>query len=456
MAVDSGAILVVEDEAPQRKTLCGFLRKLGYAVAEASSAEEARSAAREGAVDLLITDLKLGGPDGILLLESLRATQPHLEALVVSAYGTPDDAVRAMKAGAYDFLTKPLDLNRLEVLVEKVMERVRLQRENRLLRSRGEDAFAEVIGQSPALQRCKELAAKVAPARVPVLILGESGTGKEVLARAVHRASPRRDGPFAAVNCAVFSEALVESELFGHERGAFTGAGSERKGRFELAEKGTLFLDEVGDIPPSVQVKLLQVLQSQTYERVGGTRTLRADVRIIAATHRNLRERIDSGLFREDLYYRLNVVEIALPPLRERAEDIPILAAHFLRKHADLSASTARSIGPEVMEALLRWRFPGNIRELENWIERAVVLADGEELSPADFPQQLFGAATPAAAPPGAPAPEGRGLEEEVDALERRLIGEALARNAGNKSAAARDLKLTERAIRYKMRRLGL
>jgi DNA-binding NtrC family response regulator len=453
----NGVILVVEDELPQRTTLCGFLRKLGYSVLEAASAEEAREIASAQSLDLLLTDLRLGGPDGVRLLEILRATHPDLQALVLTAFGTADDAVRAMKAGAYDFLAKPVDLGRLEILIEKCLERVRIQTENRQLRARARDPFSEVVGGSPEMQRVKEMAAKVAPARVPLLILGESGTGKEVLARAIHRSSPRSGKAFVSVNCSVFSETLVESELFGHEKGAFTGAGAEKKGRFELADGGTLFLDEVGDIPLPIQVKLLQVLQNQTFERVGGTRTIAVDVRLIAATHRDLEQRIRDGLFRADLFYRLNVVSLRLPPLRERREDLELLVDHFLKKHADLDASPVRRVAPEVLERLSSWPFPGNIRELENWIERAVVLADGTELSRSDFPPQLFeDPVQPRGASPFAPLPAAGGLEEEVAVLERRLIGDALAQASGNKSAAARVLRISERMIRYKMKKLGL
>ena len=442
-------ILLVEDDAPQRSTLAGFLRKQGFEILEAASAAEARTAAAAAeAVDLLLTDLRLGGPDGIALLEALKPEHPDLEALVLTAFGTVEDAVRAMRAGAYDFLAKPVDLDRLEALVRKALERVRLAQENRGLRAMVESsgALSELIGESEGMQRVKALALKVAASRASVLVLGESGTGKEVLARGIHLASPRRERPFVGVNCAALTETLIESELFGHEKGAFTGAGAAKPGRFELAHTGTLFLDEVGDIPLPVQVKLLNVIQSGRFERVGGTDTREVDVRIIAATHRDLEARIHEGRFREDLYYRLNVVAIPMPPLRERADDIPLLAAFFLRKHADLSGAAVKSVAPEVMQRLQGFAFPGNVRQLENWIERAVVLAEGDMLQAEDFPPQLFGAGTEVGT-----AAADQGLEAQVDALEIRLIREALDRHQGNKSAAARELKLTERAIRYKM-----
>ena len=451
MAETDTTILLVEDDDPQRKTLSGYLRKRGYTVLEAASAGQAEQEAEKSAVDLLLTDLRLGGPDGITLLETLKGRHPDLQALVLTAFGTVEDAVRAMRAGAYDFLAKPVDLDRLEALVVKALERVRLARENRSLREvvKSSDAFAELVGESGAMGQVKELAVKVAPSKASVLILGESGTGKEVLARAIHRGSERRGKPFMVINCAAMPETLVESELFGHQKGAFTGATADKQGRFELANGGTLFLDEIGDIPLPVQVKLLNVLQSGQFQRVGGTKTIEVDVRLITATHRDLEKAIGEGTFREDLYYRLNVVSITMPPLRDRPGDIPLLVDHFIRKHADLSSARIESAAPEVIEKLSAWPFPGNVRELENLIERAVVLAEGSELKPEDFPSQIGHAAQP---PPSA---EG-GLEEQVARLEISLIQDALARNQGNKSAAARDLGLSERAIRYKMKKYSL
>ena len=448
-----GRILLVEDDEPQRKTLAGFLRKRGYQITEAESAAQALSVASRGTFDLLVTDLRLGGPDGVSLLGELRKSQPDLQALVLTAYGTVEDAVRAMRAGAYDFVTKPVELPRLEALLEKALERNHLQQENRELRQTIENtgAFTELVGTGPSMQAIRELALKVAPSRASVLITGESGTGKEVLARAIHRASPRANKPFVTLNCAALPESLIESELFGHEKGAFTGAQGEKLGRFELAHQGTLFLDEVGDIPLAVQVKLLNVLQSARFERVGGTATREVDVRILAATHRNLEQWIQEGRFRADLYYRLHVVGIHLPALRERPQDVPALVAHFLRKHSDLSTASIRGVEPAVLERLSRWPFPGNVRELENWIERAVVLAQGNVLTREDFPPQLFDA--PADAPPSA---SNGGLEAQVEQLELTLIQDALRRHGGNKSAAARELKLTERAIRYKITKYGL
>jgi DNA-binding NtrC family response regulator len=452
-AAAKARLLLVEDDANQRRLLAGFLRKAGYRVDEAGSAAEAVERAAAGEVDLLITDLRLGGPDGIALLQELRRDHPDLQAIVMTAYGTVEDAVRSMRAGAYDFLPKPVVLDRLEALIAKALEKVGLSRENRALRTavRAADAFADLVGNGPAVRQVKDVTMKVAPTRASVLILGESGTGKEVVARAIHRLSARRDGPFVTLNCAVLSETLVESELFGHERGAFTGAAVQRKGRFELAKGGTLFLDEVGDIPPAVQVKLLNVLQTGRFERVGGTQVLESDARVIAATHRDLETRIATGEFRADLFYRLNVVTLRMPPLRERPEDLPALVDHFLRKHADLSATGIAGISPAALDLLAQQAFPGNVRELENQIEHALVMAAGPVLEAGDFPVTVA-----VIGPGGSEAPPGGGLEAQVARLERDLILRALERNGGNRSAAARELGLGERAVRYKMQKLGL
>ncbi len=453
MADADTTILLAEDDEPQRKTLSGFLRKRGYTVIEAASAGQAEEQAARHEVDLLLTDLRLGGPDGIALLETLKDRHPDLQALVLTAFGTVEDAVRAMRAGAYDFLAKPVDLDRLEALAEKALERVRLARENRSLREvvKSSESFSELVGESEAMLQVKELAVKVAPSKASLLILGESGTGKNILARAIHRSSRRRTKPFLEINCAAMPETLIESELFGHEKGAFTGAASEKRGRFELADGGTLFLDEIGDIPLPVQIKLLNVLQSGQFERVGGTKTHQVDVRLITATHRDIENKIREGVFREDLYYRLNVVSVTMPPLRERPGDIPVLVDHFISKHADLSSVQIESVAPEVLDKLMTWPFPGNVRELENMIERAVVLAEGTVLGPDDFPPQLSQAAPLRSSPAGE-----EDLEGQVARLEISLIRDALLRNQGNKSAAARDLGLSERAIRYKMKKYSL
>ena len=451
------SILVVEDDAPQRKILAGFLEKKGYAVVTADSAANAILASTKQEFDLLLTDLRLGGPDGISLLSTLREKHQDLQAIILTAYGTIEDATTAMRAGAYDFVSKPVDLSRLETLIGKALEVVALSKENRDLRTVVENssAFSGMVGESQALQKVIRIAAKVAPSKTSVLILGESGTGKEVLARAIHLASPRRNKPFVTVNCAALPETLIESELFGHEAGAYTGAVGQKKGRFELADKGTVFMDEVGEIPLQVQVKLLNVLQSSSFERVGGTTTVNSDVRIIAATNRDMNKQILEGSFREDLFYRLNVVSINMPPLRNRSGDIPLFVKHLLTKHSNLSGTSIPSIRPEVIEMLKSYDFPGNVRELENLIERAVVLAEGNELTMEDFPEQLH-LKNNDAKQSSSNWSSHVGLEAKIADLEISLIRSALEANNGNQSAAARDLHTTEPSIRYKMKKYGL
>ncbi len=456
---NKAVILVVEDDAPQRRTLAGFLKKKGYYAAEAENADAAAAIAKEMKIDLLLTDLRLGGKDGITLLKELKESNPQLQAVVMTAYGAVDDAVKAMKNGALDFLQKPLDLDLLEAILAKAAERSDLAKENAGLAQAlaNSEPFAAFVGDDPKILEIKKTAAKAAVSRATIMILGESGSGKEALARAIHSASNRRDKPFITVNCAAFNETLIESELFGHEKGAFTGADKIKKGRFELADGGTLFIDEVGDIPLPFQVKLLGAVQTGAFERVGGTETIKTDIRIIAATHRDLKERVRSGLFREDLYWRLNVVTIEIPPLRERPGDIPLLVERFVKKSSSLAGNRVKGITPEAARALAKRKFGGNVRELENMIERAVALCDGETLTEADFPEeedffdkQAFDAGRPRA------SEMSDGLDDAVERLERKLIADALAQTGGNQSAAARLLRVTERAVRYKVKKYGL
>lgn len=452
-------ILVVEDDAPQRRTLSGFLKKKGYYVVEAENADAAAARAKEIKTDLLLTDLRLGGKDGITLLKELKDANPQLQAIVMTAYGAIDDAVKAMKNGALDFLQKPLDLDLLEAIVAKAAERSDMAKENAGLAQALANAepFAAFVGNDPKIMEIKKTAAKAAASRATIMILGESGSGKEALARAIHSASSRRGKPFITVNCAAFNETLIESELFGHEKGAFTGADKIKKGRFELADGGTLFIDEVGDIPLPFQVKLLGAVQAGSFERVGGTETIKTDIRIIAATHRDIKERVRAGLFREDLYWRLNVVTIEIPPLRERPGDIPLLVERFVRKSSSLAGNRVKGIDPEAATALNKRKFGGNVRELENMIERAVALCDGDRLTEADFPIEEYLFDKPdGGAERSATSEKNAGLDEAVERLEKKLIAEALAETGGNQSAAARLLRTTERAIRYKVRKYGL
>ena len=443
-------VLVVDDEEAQRKVLAGFLRKRGYEVESAASVDEALRVAAARPVDLVLTDLRMPGRTGLDLLEDLRQINPEVPAIVMTAYGTVQSAVAAMKRGAADYLSKPIDLEELEVLVARTLERRALVSENRALREQLESRY-RLQGLETANARMAEainVAGRAAASRATILVRGESGTGKELLARAIHHASPRRRGPLVAVNVAALPETLLESELFGHERGAFTGADREHRGRFELADGGTLFLDEIGDLPPGTQVKLLRVLQEQSFQRLGGTKTLQVDVRVIAATHRDLPAMARAGQFREDLYYRLNVVSIELPPLRERREDIPLLVEHFLKRFA--GEGQAREVSKEALDRLVKHDYPGNVRELENLVHRAVVLSRGPLLTTADLPLNVRELRVEAA------ADEPATFTGRVEAFEKGLIREALERAEGVQTRAARLLGMSERHLRYKLQKYGL
>jgi DNA-binding NtrC family response regulator len=441
-------ILVVDDEPAQRTVLAGFLRKQGNEVLTAGNADEALQLAAARTLDLVLTDLRMPGKDGLTLLDGLRSINPGVPVIVMTAFGTIATAVDAMKRGAADYLTKPIDLDELEVLVARSLEHRALVSENESLRELVASRY-RLSGLETANARMAEAVntvARAAASRATILIRGESGTGKEVLARAIHYASPRAKQALVAVNVGALPDTLIESELFGHEKGAFTGADKERRGRFELADGGTLFLDEIGDLPRSAQVKLLRVLQEQSFERLGGTRTLKVDVRVIAATNRDLAAMIQSGEFREDLYYRLNVVCVELPPLRDRREDIPLLVDLFVRRFSGEASTEIEGVSREAMDLLVKHDYPGNVRELENLVHRAVVLTRGPVLSTSDFP--LLGRlrqedrATPT------------GFVERVAEFERALIMEALAQANGVQTHAARALGISERHLRYKLKKM--
>ncbi len=446
-----GRILVVDDEESQRTVLAGFLKKRGFTVGTAAGPDEALSAAQAGALDLVLTDLKMPGMSGVELMKRLRAANPELQVIVMTAFGTVASAVDAMKHGAADYLTKPVDLDELELLVLRSLERRALESENRELRRQLESKYRlqGLETASAAMAAAINTAGRAAASRATILIRGESGTGKELLARAIHYASPRARRPFIAVNIAALPDTLIESELFGHERGAFTGADRELRGRFELADGGTLLLDEVGDLPRSTQVKLLRVLQEHAIERLGGTRTVQLDVRVIAATNRDLEAMVRAGDFREDLYYRLNVVTVTVPPLRERREDIPLLVEHFLAQFAGEAGSGPKRISREAMDLLVRYAYPGNVRELENLVHRAVVLARGPLITTADLPDHVAGLATEPAAAPAT-------FVERVSEFERKLIADALAQSGGVQTQAARALGMSERHLRYKLKKYAL
>jgi two-component system NtrC family response regulator len=384
-------ILIVDDEKNYLIVLEALLSDVGYEVLTAADASKGLEMVRSHDLDLVITDMRMPGMDGMEFLARLHSQQPELPVIIMTAYATVEKAVEAMKRGAFDYITKPFKNDELKLTIRKAIEMHRLVRENRLLSRELQQrfSFGSIVGQSRAMRKVYGLIEKVAQTRATVLITGESGTGKELIARSIHFNSPRRDKPFVSVSCSALPESLLESELFGHERGAFTGAYTLRKGRFELADGGTLFLDEVGEMSPALQVKLLRVLQEMDFERVGGTRTIRVDARVVAATNRDLKRDVEKGRFREDLYYRLRVVQIEIPPLRERRDDIPLLVHHFLDKAAEANGVKVKRVGEEAFNLLYQYEWAGNVRELENVIERAVILCSGEEIGPDDLPDEI-------------------------------------------------------------------
>jgi two-component system NtrC family response regulator len=448
-------ILIAEDERAQREMLSGFLVKEGHHVIVAGSGEEALGRVKAHTLDLAIVDYKMPGLTGLEVLKQSKLINPRLDVVILTAFGTIDTAVEAMKAGAADYLSKPIDLEELLCVIDRIAERRTLQRENEILRQQlGEKGISQehIIHGSRQMAELINLAGRVAASTATVLIQGESGTGKELFARLIHRLSPRFAKPLIVVNCAALSETLIESELFGHERGAFTGATQRRLGRFEQADGGTLFLDEIGDISPAVQVKLLRLLQEGEFQRVGGNQTLKADVRVISATNQDLESKVKDGSFREDLYYRLNVVPIKIPPLRDRREDIPRLVEHFVQRFSKENRKPIESVSREAMDQLVKYDYPGNIRELENIVERAVVISRGSTLTVGDLP---FGGRKP---DDDNEETEGGGgaLREALETLERRMVQKAMEEAGGNQSRAAESLGLSERMLRYKLKKYRL
>ncbi|MBX9599714.1 MAG: sigma-54 dependent transcriptional regulator [Bryobacteraceae bacterium] len=441
-------ILIVEDEEKLRRVIALHLESSGFETISAASAEEA---ARHPDADLVLTDLKLPGKDGLDLLDHLRAQNSRAPVIVMTAFGTVENAVHAMKAGAIDFLLKPFSLDHLSAVVSKALEVSDLRRENEELREElgARYRFANIVGHSAAMQDIFAQVARVAPTRATVLLAGESGVGKDLIARAIHHHSPRANKPFVKINCTAIPENLMESELFGYEKGAFTGASQSKPGKFEFADGGTVFLDEIGDVPASVQVKLLRVLQEREFERLGSNRTRHIDVRVIAATNVDLRAALEQGTFREDLYYRLNVVPLSIPPLRERKEDIPYLVDHLIAKLAPDLGSPVRAISPQALDRLMEYHWPGNVRELQNVLERSMVLCPANRLEAAGI--RFDTSRRPAASGPVF-LPDGMTLDE----LEQAIIREALRRADGNKSHAARMLGLTRNALRYRLSQMGI
>jgi two-component system NtrC family response regulator/two-component system response regulator HydG len=448
-----GRIVVIDDEVNAAAALETLLREDGYDVARAHDGRSGLALLEKHDPDVVLTDLRMPGMDGIELLAKIKEIRPETMVIVMTAYGTVKTAVKAMKLGAEDYLGKPIDVEELEVVLQKALERKGLLEEARSLRERLEHKYRldNLVGESPEMLSVFKTIRQVAPSSASVLLLGESGTGKELFAQALHQHSPRRNRPFVKVACAALPETLLESELFGHEKGSFTGAVYTRAGRFEAADGGTLFLDEIGDITPTVQVKLLRFLEEREFERVGGNKTFKVDVRIVAATHRDLKRKLDEGSFREDLYYRLNVIEIHIPPLRERPGDIPLLAHHFLRKYADANGKDLKGVSDEVLALLLSHEWPGNVRELENAMERAVVLSDGPTLAPVHFPTLRKGVGEEATRPAGASLGV-RIPGSTLADLEREAILRTLEAVGGSTSKAAAILDISARKIQYKLK----
>src|SRR5881296_2592641 len=453
-------ILVVDDEKHTRDGLRRLLEN-EYDVYVAGDVAGAMSVLEREHVDLLLTDLRLGNEDGMQLIDrALKMPQPPV-CVMMTAYGSVDTAVEAMKRGAYDFVTKPLNLDKVEMLIARALQSRRMEQENRTLRQQLNERYGleNIIGQSPALHEVLDTVRQVAPSSANVLIEGETGTGKELAAHAIHNLSRRNKTKFVAVHCAALSPQLLESELFGHEKGAFTGAHERRIGRFEQANGGTIFLDEVAEIPPMTQVKLLRVIsEERAFERVGGNQTLRADVRLIAATNKNLEQLVKEGKFRDDLYFRLNVVRITMPPLRERKEDIPILIRGFLRHFSKLNDKPLVDLTPDAMDALLAYNWPGNVRELRTAIEHGVVMATGPKITLRDLPMAIRQAAR-AVSPRGISAAQAFGQKAsplDLHETEKKLILQALAATNGNVTAAAKKLGISRRTLHRKINEMNL
>jgi DNA-binding NtrC family response regulator len=456
-------ILIVEDERKMSRLLELNLSEEGYTIQTALEAEAGLKLLRQEKVDLVVTDLKLPGMDGLEFLQAVKRTNAAIPVIVMTAFGTVETAVEAMKAGASDYVLKPFSMEEMKLIIRKELDVGRLREENRSLREAlGQRyQFRNIVARGAKMQEVLATVERVAPSNSTVLLGGESGVGKDLIARAIHQHSRRAAGPFIKINCTAIPENLLESELFGYEKGAFTGAVSSKPGKFELADKGTIFLDEIGDVPTAIQVKLLRVLQEREFERLGGTKTLKVDVRVVAATNQDLRAALEQGTFREDLYYRLNVVPINIPPLREHKEDIPYLVDHFIARFAREAGTTLAEITPAAMKLLIGFHWPGNVRELENIIERAVALSTGTVIDVADIrldfspgkPGGAYVASPRASAGDAAPfPPEGVTLEQ----FEDEIIKEALHRANGNKSQAARLLGLSRNALRYRLSKMGV
>jgi two-component system response regulator PilR (NtrC family) len=460
VAPPTARILVVDDERSMRELLAIVLKREGHQVLLAENGRRAIELLEKETVELLISDVKMPDVSGVQVLAAAQRVNPDIIGIMITAYASTDTAVEALRLGAYDYLSKPFNVDELKLKVRKALERRHLQQENVLLKRALQDGhqFSNIIGRSPLMLSVFQLIQTIAPTNSTVLVTGESGTGKELVARAIHFNSGRKDRPFVALNCGALPETLLESELFGHVRGAFTGADANKKGLIEVAEKGTIFLDEIGEMTPMVQVKVLRVLQERKFRRLGGTDEVEADIRIIAATNKDLSKLVSEGKFREDLFYRINVIPVRMPPLRDRLEDIPLLAEHFLAKYAAQIGRSISGISPEAMRRLQAYLWPGNIRELENAVERAVALETGPMIEAGSLPEHVLSGVPAAVAGNGAEGlpPRGFDLERHVEEIEREYIAEALRRAGGVKSRAAELLGMSFRSFRYYMKKYNL
>ena len=453
-------ILVVDDEQSLREVLSIMLKRAGYAVTSVSDGEEAIEQVQKEIFDLVITDLRMPKVDGMEVLRAVKSASPETVVLIITAFATADSAVEAMKQGAYDYLTKPFQVDEVQLIIRNALEKRRLTTENILLKREmaSQSSFAQLVGQSEAMQKVFDVVKKVADSKSNVLICGESGTGKELVARAIHYNSARSALPFVAVNCSAVPETLLESELFGHIKGSFTGAISNKAGLFEVANGGTIFLDEIGDTTPTIQVKLLRVIQEREFRRVGGTQDIKVDVRVVAATNKDLEKAVADGSFREDLYYRLAVIPIRLPPLRLRSGDIPLLVAHFLTRFSKESGKPVPTLSPEAMQVLLGHEWRGNVRELENLIERVVAFSTGGTVTEADMRGWLHRTVSPqqqGGIPTDLPD-DGLDLEGMINGIEKDLLLKALERTQWVKKKAARLLRLNTRSFRYRLEKYAI
>ena len=452
-------ILVADDEQSMREFLDIMLKKEGYKVSLASNGEEVVKLIDNDLFDLVLLDIRMPKLDGLSALKRIKAIAPETIVIMITAYASADTAIKAMKEGAYDYITKPFKVEEIKLIIKNALEKKNLQKENILLKQVVRDRyhFGNIIGQSPKMMVLYDLLEKVSPTKTNILIAGESGTGKELVAKAIHYNSPRKEKPFVTLNCGAIPESLIESELFGHMKGAFTDAIATRKGLFEVADEGTIFLDEISELPLLMQVKLLRVLQDKEFKRVGGTEDIRVDVRIISATNKDLEEAVKEKRFREDLFYRLNVIQIKLPPLRDRKEDVQILASHFLKKYNEELNKNILKISPEALQILLDYGYPGNVRELQNIIERAVALESHQELTAHNLSSYLNEQPLMRKGPIDIDIPnEGVDLEKMVEDLERTLLLKALDKTKGIKKKAAELLHINFRSMRYRLEKYGL